>query len=482
MVKSMLKPTLKNTAFKKSILFLVLMGVIQSANADGKLIATNESNDSDFYRAIYTDASLDVNSNLYVRYRAVKSKNTGNYGLGAGGIKNQTALLALNYKSGYYKDVIGFDFWGGANIKLGNTVGQSEILYYNYSCNGDGQFSPCEESSASVSTAAVKLKYGNDIAKFKMSAGFTPINSGTIKSSWGLNPHSYRGFDSALSIDNFTLTYAWADRFKNDWSRDFKPMTTTWHQNNAAGLNDNGNIIKKGHVIDYIHTVGAVYDFGHAKIDAGYGEGKDYRRNWQLQLERSDNLSTDTSLQTKVFYQGARYIDGIAPVQSPKTEYYVSAGLNLKHKNTTWSLGYSQNYAPQTADYNFRLTPWANSDKRDYQATLSQLEDYNASGTHAVRLGVTHNFADYNLPEFTMGLAGTYGWHVVSDTSKINSQRDYDGKMRSLDLLMRYNVESGAAKGLSVTLLPALLRTTETNYKTSRNDVKFIVGYSVNIF
>lgn len=479
MVIVMLKPTL----IKKSVIAIILMSSSSYVFSDTQSKNTlAEENHSELYRMLYQDASLDLNTNLYTRYRAVKSRDSGKYGLGPGGIQNQTAMLALNYKSGYYNDIIGFDFWGGTNIKLGHTVGQSEILYYKYSCDGDGKFSPCEKSLASVSVAALKLKYGSDAARFKINAGYTPINSGTFKNSWGLGPHSYRGFDSALSFDNLSFTYAWADRFKNDWSRDFKKMTTSWHQNNAAGLDDGGTIIKKGDVIDYIHSVGVVYELDKSKVDVGYGEGHEYRRNWQLQLEHVNQLATDTSLQTKIFYQGARYIHGIAPVVSPKYEYYVSAGLNLKNRNTTWSVGYSQNHAPQTADYNFRLTPWANSDKRDYQATLSQLEDYNASGTQALRLGVTHNFADYNLPEFTMGLAGTYGWHVVTDTAKINAARTYDGKMRSLDLLMRYNVEDGPVKGLSVTVLPALLRTSETNYKTSRNDIKFIVGYSVNLF
>jgi hypothetical protein len=54
--------------------------------------------------------------------------------------------------------------------------------------------------------------------------------------------------------------------------------------------------------------------------------------------------------------------------------------------------------------------------------------------------------------------------------------------MVSFDLSARYQVADGMAKGLSFTLLPALFRATDSNYKTDRNDVKFIVGYSINIF
>lgn len=277
---------------------------------------------SQFEKAFYDEGKLNLNTSLYIRHRAVKDPATGKYGLGPAGIQNQTGNVAISYISGYYQDVIGFDFWGNANIKLGHTVGQSEILYYDYDCGEPGKFSPCEKSYMSVSVAALKLNLGDAGTNFKLAAGYTPINSGTVKSSWGLNPHAFRGFDSALTLDKLRLTYAWADRFKNDWSRDFKLMTTAWHQNNSAGLDDNGKTIKAGAIIDYIHTVGAVYNFGNTVLDVGYGEGKGYRRNWQAQVERHDTLTKDVSLQSKLFYQGARYIEELSKIKDPATEYY----------------------------------------------------------------------------------------------------------------------------------------------------------------
>lgn len=471
---------IKKHLLKTSIISTLILSFTPLATAEELKIVTPKSS---FEQAFYDDAKLDLIANLYIRNRAVKNPTTGKYGMGPASIRNQTGLVGLSYKSGYYQDIIGFDFWGSANIKLGHTEGQSEILYYKYSCNNDGKYSPCEKSYLNLSTAALKLKLENETAKFKMNLGYTPINSGTIRSSWGLNPHSFRGFDAALTVDQLTFTYAWADRFKNDWSKSFKRMTTSWHQNGAAGLDNNGVAMSSGKYIDYIHSVGLVYKLDNFKIDSGYGEGKDYRRNWQLQLENTTQLATNTSLVSKFFYQGAKYIrDGVSPVVEPSYEYYATLGFNLQYKDTTWSVGYSQNRAPQTADYNFRLTPWANSDKRDWQATLSQLEDFNASGTHALRLGVSHNFKSMNLPELTIGLAGTYGWHVVSNTAKINSDRDYDGKMKALDLNVKYQVLAGPAKGLSFAVMPALLRSSDTNYKTSRNDIKFVVGYSINLF
>ena len=84
---------------------------------------------SQFEKAFYDEGKLNLNTSLYIRHRAVKDPATGKYGLGPAGIQNQTGNVAISYISGYYQDVIGFDFWGNANIKLGHPVGQSEIPY-----------------------------------------------------------------------------------------------------------------------------------------------------------------------------------------------------------------------------------------------------------------------------------------------------------------------------------------------------------------
>ncbi len=89
---------------------------------------------------------------------------------------------------------------------------------------------------------------------------------------------------------------------------------------------------------------------------------------------------------------------------------------------------------------------------------------------------MSYNFADLNLPELNPGSAGTYGWHVLAMSVKPGSARKYDGHgvVRSFRSL---SGGDGMANGpLSFTLLPALFRATDSNYKTDRNDVKFIVA------
>ncbi len=125
-------------------------------------------------------------------------------------IENQTLQLALDYRSGYFKETIGFDLWASTNLKLGDTVGQSEILLYDYDCNDDGVTDdPCEKTNTSLNVAAVKAKFGNEDMGLAVRGGYTRINIGTIRSSWGLNPHAYRGAEAKASFGKFLIGYAW---------------------------------------------------------------------------------------------------------------------------------------------------------------------------------------------------------------------------------------------------------------------------------
>lgn len=153
-------------------------------------------------------------------------------------------------------------------------------------------------------------------------------------------------------------------------------------------------------------------------------------------------------------------------------------GADIKNGGFTFRAAYSQTDAPDTSAYNFRLTPWANSDNRNFMQTTSQIEDYNADGTKAVKLGVDYNFASWGIPELSVGLSGNYGWDVVTNTAITGDARTYDGTMYSIDYNVRYRFLDGNLKGLNVNFFPAYFRSEDTNYKYDRNDMKLMLSYS----
>ncbi|MDX1301339.1 OprD family outer membrane porin [Photobacterium sp.] len=419
-------------------------------------------------KAFYEDSSAKLHSFLYIRDREQKNAE-GDY---KPQIENQTLQLALDYRSGYFKDVIGFDLWASTNLKLGDTVGQSEILLYDYDCNDDGVTDdPCEKTNTSLNVAAVKAKFGNEDMGLAVRGGYTRINIGTIRSSWGLNPHAYRGAEAKASFGKFIVGYAWADQFKNDWSSKFKDLTNKWHQG-EEGMSAAENI-------DFIHTVGAIYKLDNGVIDLGYGEGKEYRKNWQALVKYNFDLGSDLKLNTAAFYHGGKYIEGdVSQVQDASNESYIGLGADLKHGGFSWRLAYSQTDAPDTKAYNFRLTPWANSDNRKFLQAKAQLDDYAADGTNAVKFGVDYNFADWGIPELSAGVSANYGWNVVTDVKAKADARTYDGTMKSLDYNIRYKFMDGGLEGLNVKFYPAYFRSEDTNYKADRNDMKLLFSYT----
>lgn len=420
-------------------------------------------------QAFYEDSSSKLHSFLYIRDRQQKDDN-GEY---VPNIENQTLQLAWDYRSGYFKDTVGIDIWANTNLQLGDTTGQSEILYYDHTCENNPSYDgkACEKSYVAVPVASLKAKFGDDDTGLALRGGYTRINIGTIRSSWGLNPHSYRVSEAKAHFGDFVVGYAIADKFKNDWRKNFHDMTTTWHQNQHPGG-------KQGKIIDYIHTVGGIYKFDGGQIDLGYGEGKDYRTNWQVLGKYGFDMG-DAKVNLTGFYHGSiRAETELTGLKDQETQSYVGLGANIKSGNFTWIAGLSATDTKgQEVGYNFRLTPWANSDNRNFQQTTSQLEDYNVDGTKAAKLAVNYNFADFGVAGLTAGLGANYGTNVRS--SKI--EKEYDGTMHSLDWNLGYKFLDGGLKGLNVRLFHGMFRGSDVVHKQDRNDVKLLISYSLNL-
>lgn len=422
-------------------------------------------------QAFYDSSTSTIHSFLYIRDREEKNAD----GHWVPNIENQTLQLAWDYKSGYFKDTIGLDLWANTNLKLGDTTGISEILYYDHECEGNSSYDGkgCEKSYAALTIAALKAKFGDEDVGLAVRGGYTRINIGTIRSSWGLNPHAYRGIEAKAHFGNLVLGYAIADEFKNDWQKEFLPMTTKWHQNQKAGSDTTNTII------DHIQTVGAIYKFGDGQIDLGYGVGKDYRTNWQALGKYSFDLG-GADLGLTAFYHGsiAEESDLNPNVKDPKAQSYYGLGANLKHGGFTWIAGLSDtDTRGQELTYNFRLTPWANSDNRNFMQSTSQLEDYNVDGARAAKLAVNYNFADWGLPELTASVGGNYATNVRSS----KDAEEYDGSMTSFDWHVGYKFLDGALEGLNIRTYRAQFRGDDIVHKNDRNDLKVLISYSVKL-
>lgn len=457
-----------------SVLAALASGSVMANNADPNDVLNESAAAVDLAteakQAFYDSSTSNLHSFLYIRDREQKNAD----GVWEPNIENQTLQLAWDYKSGYFKDTVGLDIWANTNIQLGNTTGMSEILYYDHSCENNPAYDGkgCEKSYAALSVAALKAKFGDDDIGLALRGGYTRINIGTIRSSWGLNPHAYRGLEAKAHFGDLVVGYAIADQFKNDWRKEFLPMTTKWHQNQKSGVDTTNTII------DHIQTVGAIYKFDNGQVDLGYGIGKDYRQNWQALGKYNFDLGA-AKLDLSAFYHGsvAEETD-LTDVTDAKAQSYLALGAKVKHGGFTWIAGVSSTDTDgQELNYNFRLTPWANSDNRNFQQTTSQLDDYNTDGTRAVKLALNYNFADWDLPELTAGIGGNYGTNVRSS----KTEKEYNGTMRSFDWNVGYKFLDGSLEGLNIRAYRGKFRGDDIVHKADRNDLKLLISYSVKL-
>ncbi|WP_299725520.1 OprD family outer membrane porin [uncultured Endozoicomonas sp.] len=399
-------------------------------------------------------SSMDLGVMYYGRER--DHENAGNQ------IRVHALGLNANFKSGYYNDWLGADFSAASNIDLmgGSGHGQSEVLYYDNKNPGD------ERSSERISKARIKMKFGDEALGADIKAGYTDINAGVIGTSSGINAHAYRGVDAKLNIENLQLAYGRADQFQNDWDDRFRDLTNSWHQNK----NNTG-----GEQIDFIHSIGARYDLdGNGWVDVAYGEGKDYRTNHHLAGAYSFDLNDTGKLTLTSYYQS-----GKNEASGSERGYTWSSSAALSKGNWSFITGYGQTETKDGGEYQLRLTAWANSDHRNFLQTWAQLDDYLWDGQKVVKFATSYNF-EGDLKGFTVGANYNYGWDNYNDRDKATENRD--GEMHALDFQFSYAVQSGPMEGLWLGVFPGFLRTTDTDVKDDRNDIKVMATYNISVF
>ncbi len=414
--------------------------------------------------SFWRDAKMNFRLTYYGRDRS-------NHGAGSsdiGEIRVNAFGYGADFRSGYAWSVVGFD--GSLAMNLGHGHGNSEVLKFDTRTGEDS-------SSVSYREAALKLDLGGKNTRFLFRGGFTPIRVGTIGTSGGINPHGYRGLEAKFRMGDFELGYGWADRFHNDWDDDFRDITNKWHQNRDDH--------RDGSRIDYIHSLGARYVFGPDKaafVDFGIGEGKDFRKNAQIAASVPLARRDGSVLTLTGYFLWGKYEEALAAYisENPRDEYHFSASARYERGPWTFFAAYGQTEAPDSKEMQFRLTPWGNSDNRNFIQTWGQLDDFVWDGERVIKVSATWDLSKHvfpGLPGLRASAAFIYGWNIDS----------YDARgtiaAQELDLSFEYVPPEGSLKGWSFGVYPAWLRFDDDTFygKHSRNDVKFIVGYNYTL-
>ncbi|UGA40017.1 hypothetical protein JOS77_11940 [Chromobacterium haemolyticum] len=167
-------------------------------------------------------------------------------------------------------------------------------------------------------------------------------------------------------------------------------MTNSWEQGRS-----NGSAAKR---VDYVNSLGFRYAPKNGFVDVGVGEGKDYRRNAQIAGSYSWQLNGDDKLTATGYYFTGKYQTQLSGIQNPKNEYHASGSVSYATGGWTLMGGLGYTKAPDSGELNFRMTPWGNSDNRNFIQTWGQLDDFVWDGTTVYKLGVNYIWPRWACP------------------------------------------------------------------------------------
>ncbi len=387
--------------------------------------------------AALTDRSkVTFDVTYYGRARNGKSSDahTEHYG----DINTNVLGLGIGITSGYAWDTIGFDLSGYSNI--GSERGQSELLdnrdYTRTTINGLQR----GQSYAAINQAALKLKLGESDLGMEARGGYTPIKIGTLGTSGGLHTHSYRGVELKGFLRNVEIGYGWADQFHNEWGTSFRDITTRWDQNRSIG--------SKANTISYIHSIGGRYAFGPNKaafVDIGIGEGKDFRKNAQMAVSYPFTLERLGSLTTTGYGYWGRYNDKLGAAfingANASNEYHVSLSAQLDTADWMTMIGYGYTHAPDSWEQQFRMTPWGNSDNRNFIQTWGQIDDFVWDGQSVLKISASYQIGTLiEIPGLAIGGSALYGWGMKNRNGP-NAEKK--GTSFEVDYKLTYSVQKG---------------------------------------
>ncbi|QYX51547.1 Porin D [Pseudomonas fluorescens] len=245
-------------------------------------------------------------------------------------------------------------------------------------------------------------------------------------------------------------------------------------------------------------------DSGGLKSINVLGGSYKFTDNFTASLYTADNEDV-----MKKHYLGLNYVFPIAADQSLTLDFngYKSdidkkfvqaAGLN-GDSNTIWSLAATYAYGA----HSFTLAHQRSTGSTGYNYGWYQNEggvgdggstiylansywsDFNAEDERSWQLGYGLDFSTFGVPGLTYKLAYVVGDNI-NTRNVTNPQGFGEGKEREIFSQVRYVVQDGPAKDLSVKLRGSFLRTNnavqQNGYNDDGNEVRVFVEYPISIF
>ncbi|MFK4135618.1 OprD family porin [Pseudomonas luteola] len=364
--------------------------------------------------------------------------------------------VTANFASGFTQGTVGFgvDAFALYGLRLDGGKGRSGAGGIDFFKQGD---SGEAASDIAKGGASIKARFSNTTITYGDQMPALPVlNSDTSR----LLPESYTGtLITSKEIDGLVLNVG---RF-------------TEESRKSAEGRDSGGLKK-------IDVIGGSYKFTDQFMASLYASDvKDVLKkqyinlNYVLPIDKDQSLTFDfNGYKTRLDKSFAQTYSGDADARDNKiwslaATYSVGPhSFTLAHQRSTGDIGYPYGWYQNAGGIG------------DGGMTIflanSYWSDFNAKDERSWQLGYGLDFSTYGIPGLSYQLAYVRGDHIDAGDGR--------GKERELFNQVKYVVQNGPAKDLSVRLRNSILRTSNNvrSYNDDGNEVRIFIDYPISIF
>lgn len=272
------------------------------------------------------------------------------------------------------------------------------------------------------------------------------ISSQPARLCWPRTGVLCRTYQGAEAGANFDYGTAGALSFSYMWTNEYK---APWH----IEMDDFYQNDKKTKV-DYLHSVGAKYDFKNDLVlEAAFGQAQGYIDQYFAKASYKFDVA-GAPLSTSYQFYGTRdkvsnggvndIYDGTAWLQALTFGYKVADVTDLRLEGTRVKADGQQGYFLQ------RMTPTYASSNGRLDIWWDNRSDFNANGEKAVFFGAMYDMKNWDMPGWAFGASYVYARDAKPGRmSSPDAYYDPDYRLKesaySLDAM--YTVQEGRAKG-----------------------------------
>lgn len=352
----------------------------------------------------------------------------------------------LDFSSGYAADLFGVDVALFTAIEMaenGDSAHPNEIAFSSSNKAYDEEWSG-DKSGISLYKAAAKFKYGPLWAR----AGYLqPSGQTLLAPHWSFMPGTYQGAEAGASADYgeaglLSFSYMWSNAYKAPWHLEMDKF----YQNDKATR------------VDYLHSLGAKYDFKNNFIlEAAFGQAQGYIDQYFAKASYKFDIAGSPLAASYQFY-GARdkvsdgsgndIYDATAWLQA-LTFGYRMGPVDLRLEGTWVKADGQQGYFLQ------RMTPTYASSNGRLDIWWDNRSDFNANGEKALFVGAMYDLTHLKLAGWSVGASYAYAWDAKPGSAPtLDGYYDPDYRLKesaySLDAI--YTFVEGRAKGATFKL------------------------------